>query len=283
MVANSVIAQQKSWEVATDVEASNTHYRELSMSDAHEPMTLEGNSMTPAALHAYIAYHADRHFHVPLFLTLQSQVPIFASNGDEAGHLERNGTQFLTQKELVRHSSNFILSECGYELLPILKPYLSIEFNEFLSRRTNQVEGTDDGELLPAKKQDYLETVTSSHLGVGIQGGIPLTESAGWRIRYDVGYQIPQAVKVTNTFFDQGYWGQGTTGYTLKGRLQLDLPFALTPGQARHDGYVTIGSIFQRRHWNGDGRTATEIFANPHWPENTIFTAGAFLGTGVFF
>jgi hypothetical protein len=278
-------AQEKSWEFALTLHAYNSGYEETFINPKNnDPMDAQGNSFTAFAPHLCIAYRARQDLHIPIFLTIEGTVPLVTMKGLEVGHeTKSDGTVGVTYKTDAQHNDLNGKVLLGVEILPFLQPYVAIERSNLTSRRTGQLDGNDHGGFEPDQNPDYSEPVLSTHLGFGVQGTVPLNENADIRIRYDLGYEIPQTVSVSNTSFDPGTWGQGTTGYTYGGRIQLDLPLRFIELFTNHDGYWTIGGSFSRRHWNGDGLHGVGIFGIPIWPANTMVKAGGFIGVGLFF
>ena len=278
-------AQEKPWEVAIYLQSHNTYYEEIATAPDGDQTTLAGNSFSIVSLRAAITYRGRRDLNVPLFISVEPTVPVIALKGLEVGsENEPDGGRVVTSKEDVRHTNLMGRALLGFEILPFLQPYVAIERGSFASRRTDQQDGTESGAFTPDINQDYTETILSTQLGFGIEGSVPLNENADWRIRYDLGYEIPQTVSVSNTYFGPGEWGQGTTGYTFGGRVELDLPLRSIELLADNNGYLTIGALASKRHWNGDGRVGLEIIPlQPYWPANSVVDAGGFIGIGMFF
>ena len=283
-------AQEKPWEAAICLQPYNTHYEETSQSESGNPTTLAGNSFSVLSLRASVTYRARQELHLPFFVTIEPTISVVTLKGSEVGsENEPDGTRLVTSKEDVQHTNLTGRALLGFEILPFLQPYIAIERGQFESRRTNQQDGTESGGFVPDVDQDYTETIMSTQLGFGVQGAVPLNDNADWRIRYDLGYEIPQTVRVGNTFFGPGTWGQGTTGYTFGGCVQLDVPFRLIPLFADNNGYFTIGALLSKRHWNGDGQQGGPVVANDvlyktlGWPANSVVDAGGFIGVGILF
>lgn len=283
-------AQEKPWEVALALSAFNTYYEEdFSNKIDGSPQDVRGNSLTAPAFMPRITYRMRQDLRLPFFLSIEAAAPAVTMKRLEVGHLYANskllgyGT-FTTQQEDVQHSDLSGRATLGWEMLPFFQPYVSIERSSFASRRTGQLDGTDAGTLVPDPSQDYTETVTSTYIGFGFEGVVPLNINTDVRLRYAVGYEIPQTVKVENTSFDpssvedgSSTTGQGTTGYTYGGRVQLDMPFS--PLRS-NDGYWTIGGVISKHQWNGDGQQTRPI---GQWPSNFRVEAGGFVGIGMFF
>ncbi|MDP4243462.1 MAG: hypothetical protein Q8921_12090 [Bacteroidota bacterium] len=249
-------AQEKPWELSLAFSAYNTFYEEDFMSKiqpseiASYPQDLRGNSFTALAFSPHITYRARQDLSLPFFLSLEGSIPSVTIKGLETGHKYEPNVAYLVQREDVQHDEVSGSLTLGWEMLPWIQPYLMIERSRFASRRLGQLDGTDSGTLVPEANQDYTEIVIATNIGFGIAGMVPLTMSNDIRMRYDVGYQVPQTVFVENDLFGTAPTGQGTTGYTIGGHVQLDLPFG--PLQS-NDGYWTIGGSIAKRHWNGDG------------------------------
>ncbi|HET6399790.1 MAG TPA: hypothetical protein VFH95_00165 [Candidatus Kapabacteria bacterium] len=289
LLAYNARAQERAWEFALEVPSFNTYYQENFNNpidgDAED---IRGNAWDAVQIHPIITYRAWQEFHLPLFLSVEVNIPIVTVKRLEIGdEYEPAGVTDLTQQEQVAHKDLTGRAVIGWEMLPFLQPYAGLVRSRFTSERVGQLDGDETGNLVPDANQDYTETVFSTHLCFGIQGAIPLNANGDVRIRYDAGYEIPQSVFVTNTYFAAEAWGQGTTGYTIDGRVQLDLPFRAVELFADHDGYFTIGGIISKREWNGDGRqgiTSYEDYpVNITWPRNFAVEAGGFIGIGMFF
>jgi hypothetical protein len=282
-------AQEKPWEAAVFLQPFNTYYEET-WNAPDGPATLAGNSFSIVSLRAQITYRARRDLNLPLWISVEPTIPIVATKGLEVqSETEPDGGREILSKEDVRHTYLSGRAMLGFEILPFLQPYVAIERGTFASRRTNQQDGTSSGGFISDIDQDYTETVIATQLGFGIEGAVPLNENADWRIRYDVGYETPQSVSVSNTFFGPGTWGEGTTGYTLGGRVQLDIPFRALAFFEDNNGYLTVGGIARKRHWNGDGKAGgpsdvnNVFYETITWPANSIIQAGGFVGIGVLF
>lgn len=288
-LAYGVRAQERPWEIALELPSFNTFYQE----NFHNPTDgdaedLRGNAWDALQLHPMITYRARQELHLPLFLTVEANIPIVTVKRLEVGdEYEPAGITALTQQENVAHQDVTGRALLGWEILPFLQPYAGVVRSRFTSERVGQLDGNETGNLVPNPNQDYTETVYSTHLCFGIQGAIPLNENADIRIRYDAHYEVPQSVFVSDTYFGEGAWGQGTTGYTIGGRVQLDIPFRAMEMFAEHDGYFTIGGIISKREWNGDGQTGVywngDYSENLLWPQNFAVEAGGFIGIGMFF
>jgi hypothetical protein len=284
LFSSVVRAQEKPWEVALCLQPFNTHYEETATASNGDLTLLAGNSFSVVSLQATVTYRARRDLNLPLFISVEPAVPVIVLKGTEVGsETEPDGTRLVTSKEDVRHTSLMGRALLGLEILPFLQPYVAIERGSFASRRTNQQDGTESGGFTPDISQDYTETILSTQLGFGIEGAVPLNENADCRIRYDLGYEIPQTVSVSNTYFGAGEWGQGTTGYTYGGRIEVDLPLRPIESLADNNCYLSIGALASKRHWNGDGRIGFEIAQQPYWPANSVVEAGGFIGIGMFF
>jgi hypothetical protein len=221
---------------------------------------------------------------LPFFVSIEVSIPAVTLKRLETGHVYEPSGAGLTQTEDVQHSNLFGRATLGWEMLPFFEPYVTIERSSVTTRRTGQLDGTDTGTLVPDLSQDYTETVTSTQLGFGFEGVVPLNIIADVRLRYAVSYEIPQTVIVENTSFDpatveggSSTTGQGTTGDTYGARVQLDLPLALLES---NDGYWTIGGVLSKRQWNGDGEHPRPL---GQWPSNFRVEAGGFVGIGMFF
>ncbi len=290
-LAGNGVAQERSWEFALTLNAYNSGYDEVMVSpDNGALLDATGNSFIALAPQLAITFRARQDLRLPLFLTVQGCLPLMTSKGSEVEHATNtDGTGGITYKTEATHNETLGRGVLGVEILPFLQPYVAVERSQLSSRRTGQLDGNDQGQFVPDANQDYTESVVSTELGFGIQGTAPLTINGDIRIRYDFGYLIPQTVSVSNTSFDAASFGQGTTGYTFGGRVQLDLPFILFNPFTDHDGYWTIGATFSKRHWNGDGRLGrtTSSDGQPSqtllWPDNTMVKAGGFIGIGLFF
>ena len=283
-------AQEKSWEFALSLNAYNSGYEEIIFDPSNgNHLDAQGNSFTALAPRLAITYRARQDLRVPLFLTIEGTVPLVTLSGSEVeNETTPDGRTGIAYKTNSQHDDLTGRALLGVEILPFLQPYIAIERSKLTSRRTDQQDGNDQGGFTPLENSDYSEPVLSTHLGFGIQGTVPLNENADIRIRYDLGYEVPQTVSVTNTLYDAPAWGQGSTGYTYGGRVQLDLPLRLFEDLANHNGYWTIGAALSKRHWNGDGRLGVATTngipdGSLLWPANTMIKAGGFIGLGLFF
>ncbi len=282
-------AQEQPWEIALEVPSFNTYYQENFNNPADgDAEDIRGNAWDALQLHPIVTYRAKQELHLPLFLSVEADIPVVTVKRLEIGdEYEPAGITELTQQEQVAHDNLTGRALLGWEILPFVQPYAGVVRSRFMSERTGQANGNETGKLVPDANQDYTETVYSTHLCFGIQGVIPLNHNADIRIRYDAGYEIPQSVFVSNTYFGAGAWGQFTTGYTISGRLQLDIPFRAIEMFADHDGYFTIGGLISKREWNGDGQTGLvwngDYSVNAAWPQNFMVEAGGFIGVGMFF
>jgi len=289
LLACSVRAQERPWEIALEVPSFNTYYQE----NFNNPIggraeDLRGNSWDALQIHPLITYRAWQQLHLPLFLSIEATIPIVTVKRLEIGdEYKPSGVTDLTQQENVAHEDLTARAALGWEILPFLQPYAGIVRSRFTSEREGQLDGTQAGKLTPDPNQDYTETVYSTQLCFGIQGAIPLNANGDILIRYDAGYEIPQSVFVSDSYFGTGAWGEGTTGYTISGRAQLDLPFRAIGLFADHDGYYTIGGMISKREWNGDGSQGMtwheDYPVNIVWPQNFVIQAGGFVGIGMFF
>gem|GEM_PF-2464061 len=289
LFASAVRAQERPWEFALELHSFNTYYQE----NFHNPSDgdaedIQGNAWDVLQLHPILTYRARHELHLPLFLTVEADIPLVTMKRLEIGdEYEPAGITELTQKAQVAHANFTGRALLGWEMLPFLQPYAGVVRSRFTSERTGQADGNETGNLIPDANQDYTETVYSTHLCFGIQGALPLDENADIRIRYDAGYEIPQSVFVSNTYFGAGLWGEGTTGSTIRGRVQLDLPFRSVQLLADRDGYFTIGGLISKRVWNGDGQIGSvstgDYSVNVAWPQNFAVEAGGFIGIGMFF
>ncbi|MFI5201226.1 MAG: hypothetical protein ACHQNE_02420 [Candidatus Kapaibacterium sp.] len=282
LLANNSRAQEKPWEIALEVPSFNTYYQENFTN--FNPESVQGNAFDAIQLHPRITYRARRQTGLPIFVTAEVIVPLLTVKRLETGSdYAPDGITSTTQKEQIAHTNLTGRVVLGWEMLSYLQPYVAIERSRFASERTGQVDGSDTG-FSPDPIQDYTETVWSTQLGFGIQGAIPLNAKGDVRIRYDAGYEIPQSVFVSDTYFGAGAWGQGTTGYTISGRVELDIPFRII---ADTDGYFTIGGLVSKREWNGNGSRGLywngDYAVNLTWPQNFTVEAGGFIGIGMFF
>jgi hypothetical protein len=280
--SSSVLQAQRAWEVSIGFSGYNTFYEEDFMSKIREdeimsyPQDLRGNSLTALALNPSITYRARREQQLPFFLTLEGQIPIVVLRNLETGHKYKE-VAYLVQREDVEHRSYAGCATLGWEMLPWLQPCLMFEYNVFTTRRIDQLNGTDSGTLVPEADNDYTETAKSTQFGIGVEGYIPLAENSLTRIRYQIGYHIPQYSSVDNDLdgFGAISTGQGTSGYTIGGKVQVDLPLA-----SMNDSYLSFGGRAQKRYWNGDGGSAK---GTGRWPANFAIEAGGFIGVGMFF
>jgi len=241
-----------------------------------------GNSLTAIAPTIRVTYRARQDLRLPLFVSIDGQIPVLLISSLEAQRVYRkDGTSGITNKEQLAEHDLLFRAMAGFELLPFLQPYIGFQRSILDQIRTEQVDGLDDSAFHPDKDPKYHENILASYISVGIQGIVPLNYDADVRLRYDLGYKIPQSVFVNNSssFFDPGIWGQGTTGSEYGGSLQVDFPLTLLE---LYNGYWTVGGTFMRRDWNGDGQTST-AFHSPHWPANSLTNAGGFIGLGLFF
>ncbi len=281
-------AQERTWEVSLLLPSFNTYYQENAKDLANgQPIDLEGNSWDALQFNPRLIYRAREELNLPLFLSLDVNVPVVTITRLEVGHEQLiSGTTAVTQQEQVAHNDLSARLLLGWEMLPFLQPYIALERSRFTSERTGQRNGNDSGGYTPDNNSDYTETIYSTQLGLGITGMIPLNENADVRLRYEASYEVPQAVFVSNSYYaSSGVWGQGTGGYTLNGKVQLDIPLRVTEMLSEHDGYFTIGGLISKRHWNGwsgfglvNGLPGTLM-----WPENYWVKAGGFIGIGMFF
>jgi len=281
-------AQERSWELSVQFASFNTYYQENFFDpNTSYPESVEGNSWDALQVHPSLTYRARKDLDLPFFVSVEAMVPTVTVARQEVGYQYTPGATYVTQKEQVAHRDLWERATFGWEMLPFLEPYLAVERSRFASERTGQVEGQEDGTFLPDPNADYTEPVFSTHLAFGVMGAIPLNANADVRLRYEAEYENPQAVFISNSYFGSGRWGDGTTGYTYGGRLQLDLPFRLFEFLEAGDGYVTIGGFASKRYWNGDGADG-DLFVNglpdiTQWPKNFAVEAGGFIGFGVFF
>ncbi|HZK75357.1 MAG TPA: hypothetical protein VFD13_00465, partial [Candidatus Kapabacteria bacterium] len=209
LLACGVRAQERPWEIALEVPSFNTYYQENFNNpidgDAED---IRGNAWDALQLHPIITYRARQELHLPLFLTVEASIPIVTVKRLEIGdEYEPAGVTDLTQQENVAHQELTGRALLGWEILPFLQPYAGVVRSRFTSERVGKVDGNETGKLIPDANQDFTETVYSTHLCFGIQGAIPLNANGDVRIRYDAGYEIPQSVFVSNTYFNAGAWG----------------------------------------------------------------------------
>ncbi len=282
-------AQEKPWELSLGLGAYNTNYAETyTIPNDGNPGALNGNSFTVLALRPSITYRGRQQLSLPFFVTIEAVLPIVTATGLEVGHdTVSSQSVFVTQKEDVRHVDVTGRAVLGYEILPFLQPYMAYERSSYAARRTGEMDGNDAGNFSIGDNQDYTETVSSTQLGFGVQGVVPLNRNADIRLRYDFGYEVPQSVSVTNDYYGTGSFGEGASGYTIAGKVQLDMPLHIMDLFENHDGYWTIGLNISKRHWNGDGALGHGIQsglpATLTWPANTVVKAGGFVGVGLFF
>ncbi len=280
---------QSSWEASLLVSSFNTYYQENFNNPADgDPEDVKGNAWDALQLHPMLTYLAQRGLGLPLFVIVDAQIPLVTVKRLEIGdEYEPAGMTDLTQEEQVAHADLTGRAILGWEMLPCLQPYLGIVRSRFTSERTGQLNGDEEGHLIPDANRDYTETVYSTHLCFGLEGTIPLATSSSIQLRYDAAYEIPEAVFVSNSYFGPGTWGQGTTGYTIGGTVQLDVPFSAINLSAVNNAYFSIGGMLYRREWDGNGATGTAWYQGysleVSWPKNFTVEAGGFLGVGMFF
>jgi hypothetical protein len=275
---------QRPWELSFACSANNTYYEEDFMSKILESefasyhQDIRGNSFTALALNPSITYRARRDLRLPFFVTVEGSVPVVTLKGLETGHKYKPDNAYLVQQEDVEHNLYTGHAIVGWELLPWLQPYVLFDYSVFVTRRMNQLDGTDSGTLVPEKDKDYSETVTSTHLGFGVEGYVSLSDNSLTRLRYRLGYAVPQSSSVVNDLeaFNTDPTGQSTSGYTIAGKIQLDLPLSASS----HDTYISFGALALKRYWNGDGFVAK---GSGRWPANFAVQAGGFIGVGMFF
>lgn len=277
-------AQDRAWELSVRFASFNTYYQENFANPADgDPEDVRGNSWSVLSLDPIITYRAQQDFNVPIFVGVEAQIPLETQKRLEIGdEYEPAGMTDLTQEEQVAHNDLYGRAIIGWEWRSFLQPYVGIVRSRFTSERTAQLNGDEEGDLTPDPNQDYTETVFSTSMGIGIQGMISL-EKLGYRIRYDGGVEIPVSVFVSNGYFGPGTWGQGTTGYTLSMRAELDILLS----SVVQNSYFSIGGLLTKREWNGNGRTASVWYEGyPEtavWPQNYSIQAGGFIGYGMAF
>lgn len=274
---------QRAWEASLGFRAYNTFYEEdfqskiLPEDVRSYPQDLRGNSFTALAVNPSLTYRARRQLGLPLFVSLEASIPLVALTGLETGHKYKPENAYLVQREDIEHREHSVHAMLGWEMLPFLQPYVIFDYAAFASRRSNQLSGNDSGQLVPEVNADYTETATSTHLGFGVAGFIPLTLNSLTRLRYQLGYEVPQSSSVVNDLFNTDPTGQATSGYTIGGRVLLDLPLGIADS---HDTYWSIGLTASKRYWNGDGGRAKGAGL---WPANFAVQAGGFIRVGMFF
>ena len=286
LFAFSCRAQEPPLEIAIRASSFNTYYQENFADPFNDNSEeVDGNSWSILSLDMGIAYRVPKTFPAPLLLMADWQAPAILLKGLEIGNeYPPNGITQLTQQEHVKYNNFWGKIVVGWELLPFLNPYVGFVWSDFTAERTGQLDGTANGTLTPDPNQDYTERISATYYCLGLQGTVPFRHGTDYLIRYDADLELPNHVSVTNDYFGSGSWGQGTTGYAVRARAELDIPFFTTPFKTH---YVTIGASVALQKWNGDGRTGIvwngDYSQTVTWPRNFSFEAGGYIGLTQYF
>jgi hypothetical protein len=246
-------------------------YSEYFTNSNKEPGQLSGNS-TSLAVAIALEYDFQKKFNIPLAFGLSGGAPLKSFEGTENGTFVREGQTFLSQREDVIHTYQFLRGTIGTRISAGLQPFVIFERSLFESRRFNMLEGTDEGTLVrDPDNNDWLERVWSSHVGAGLGGKLDLTADRKLSFRYRAAALLPVAVFVTNdhpTIDDlTGKLGKGATGWTILSRIALHY-------QMRERVNVSLGVNYYHRKWNGDGDNGVSAY----WPENDMYAIPVLLG-----
>jgi hypothetical protein len=236
-----------------------------------EPAMLSGNS-TALVVTVALEYDLQKKFELPFTVGLSGGAPIKSFEGIENGTFVRDGQTFISQREDVIHSYNFLRGTVGWRIDPAFQPFAIVERSLFESHRFNMFEGTDEGVLArDTNNNDWLERVWSTHGGVGVGGKIDMTDDQKLSFRYRVAAMLPLSDFVTNDhpkINDQTRkLGSGASGWTLLSRLALHY-------QLRPKVNLSFGVNYYHRKWNGDGK----IGYSGYWPENDMYAIPVLLG-----
>jgi hypothetical protein len=271
-IASTASAQgETGFHVGGELGFEFTGYSEYFKNSAGQSAMLSGTS-TALAVTVSIEYDLERKFEIPFTLGLNGGAPLKSFEGIENGTFVREGQTFISQREDVIHTYDYLRGTIGWRIAPEFQPFAVIERSLFESHRFNMFVGTDEGMLVrDTLNNDWLERVWSSHAGVGVTGKIELMDNQKLSLKYRVAAMLPLAVFVTNDhpqIDDQtGKLGKGATGWTVVSRLALH--YQLRP---RVD--LSISAGYSHRKWNDDGK----IGYSGYWPENDMYAIPVLLG-----
>src|ERR1035437_2265437 len=105
LLACGVRAQERPWEIALELPSFNTFYQEnFKNSVGGDAEDIRGNAWDALQVHPIITYRARQELHLPLFLTVEADIPIVTVKRLEIGDdYKPAGITYLTQREQVAH------------------------------------------------------------------------------------------------------------------------------------------------------------------------------------
>jgi hypothetical protein len=210
-----------------------------------------------------IEYDLEAQLGLPLFVAAAVGMPLHTFASEDRNTIRRDGREYLTQTNSVKHEYTRYRAFIGYKLKPHFQPFALFERALFQSTRWDMKVGTDEGKLVQADPDvTWHERVWSSHIGGGVQGGVPLTADKALSARFRTAILFPIASFVTNdhpaVFTQDRSIGKNAEGMSILSRVALHYNW-------RENSSVQLGVNWYYRRWEG-----TQSRTGPTWPENSM-------------